>query len=307
MGDVIGIDVAKDKLDIYSLNTNASWCVGNTTSEHEALVLRLADAQLIVLEATGGYEQDVANELKRAGLPVAIVNPKRIRDFARSTGALAKTDKLDAKVLALYGAVLKPAVKPANDPASQRLKYLNAHRQDIVKLITAQNNRSKQAKDPFIRDSIQAIQAHLEAELAHVDQEIKACIQTNTALQEKAKVLDAVKGAGPVLQATLLGDLPELGHLDRKQIASLVGLAPFNCDSGTLRGRRKVWGGRAHIRRILYMGANNARQYNPQIKSFYERLIAEGKPYKVAMTACMRKLLTILNAKMRDHLQTVTA
>jgi len=306
MADFFGIDVSKATLDVFSLNTNDAWTEDNTTTGHASLVLRLADAELIVVEATGGYESEIVTALREEGLPVAVVNPKRIRDFARSTGALAKTDKLDAKLLAQYGSVLRPSKTPALAPACERLKRLSSHRQDLVKLRTAQRNRLQQAKDNFVRQSIKGLIQTLEVEIAHVDQEMNDSIALDETLQAKAALLNQEKGVGIVTKTTLLGSLPELGYLNRKQIASLVGLAPFNCDSGTLRGKRRVWGGRSHIRCVLYMAVLSAKRYHPDIRAFFQRLEAAGKPPKVVMTACMRKLLTILNAKMRDHIATLS-
>ena len=305
METFVGIDVAKEKLDVFVLPTDAFWTACNTAAGQKELCEKLSKMapQLIVVEATGGYEKGIVSALQEAGLPVSVLNPKRIRDFARSKGILAKTDQLDAKVLAMYGETIKPSVNAIPDKGSQRLKQLNAHRQDLVKQMTAQKNRSKQTSESFVEQSIEATLKHLKEELQSVMKEIKVCIHSNKELKGKSKVLEAVKGSGPTLQATLLGDLPELGCLDGKQIASLVGLAPFNCDSGYMRGRRRIWGGRSQIRHTLYMATTTARQFNPVIQAFYQRLIEQGKPYKVAMTACMRKFLVILNAKMRDHIQ----
>lgn len=302
MSHVIGIDVSKAHLDIYCLETQSAWTVANSPENFADWVSRLRADSLVVLEATGGYEQAIFSYLNQQGISVALVNPKRVRDFARATGQLAKTDQLDARVLALYGATVQPAPCQPVDAATRRLKQLNGYRQDLVKSITAHQNRARLATDGFIQEGLSLISSQLKVQLALVEKEIQQWIGQEETLREKAKVLQTMKGVGPVLISTLLGDLPELGHLTGKQISALVGVAPFNCDSGLYRGRRKIWGGRRSIRRILYMAAHVARQFEPRIQGFYQRLVDSGKPYKVALVACMRKLLTILNAKMRDHL-----
>lgn len=301
METFVGIDVSKETLDVYSLAASSAWRLPNKAGQAEKLARQLHGTQLVVLEATGGYERLVVSMLQESGVPVAVVNPKRIRDFARSTGKLAKTDKLDARLLAEYAKTCQPSPQPKPDPATQTLQALNARRQDMIKLLTAEKNRSQQpCQESIVLASTQRMVQCLEEELATLDAEIQQLLKTH--FSAKAKLLRSVGGVGEVLTATLLGDLAELGRLDGKQIAALVGLAPFNCDSGNLRGKRRVWGGRQSVRRILYMGANAARRYNPEIQAFYQKLRDAGKPFKVAMVACMRKLLVILNAKMRDFL-----
>lgn len=300
MGDVIGIDISKTHLDGFSSQQQATWRVENTPQGHQILLRQLQNASMIVFEATGGYDQALFEALQQAKLPVYRVNPKRVRDFARSTGRLAKTDKLDARVLACFGIAMTEQLKATPIPLCRQLKPLNAQRQDLVKQRTAQKNRLKQTCDALIQTQIQAQLTLFAQQIAEIEQAMQRCIEANALLQQQAQVLLAVKGVGPVLASALLSDLPELGQVTAKQVAALVGVAPFNCDSGTFRGRRRVWGGRASIRHILYMAVTAARRYNPVIKAFYERLRLAGKSYKVAMTACMRKFLVILNAKMRD-------
>lgn len=299
MTEFVGIDVSKEWLDIHCLVTGKGFRVKNQAVDIKPLAARFGPGARVLMEATGGYEQDVAQVLKEKGLAVWVVNPKRVRDFARSKGRLAKTDKLDAKVLAEFCAQqegLPPEV--LGDP---ELKALQSYRQDLVKLITMQKNRLKQSRCPSVKDSIQRILTGLQEELTTVGAQIKACIADCPPLAAKDKVLQEVQGVGFVLSSTLISQLPELGHLTGKEISSLVGVAPFNCDSGLFRGKRRIWGGRDSVRHNLYLAAFIASRYNHDIKAFFQRLTEAGKPFKVAIIACARKLLVILNAKMRDH------
>jgi len=304
MQEFVGIDVSKEWLDVHCLPSGREWRVKNEAVDIEPLAAKLKQAERVLVEATGGYERVVTETLRQYGIEMWVVNPKRVRDFARSTGKLAKTDQLDAQVLAAFCATMTP--KTQKFDTCLELKALQAHRQDLVKLMTMQKNRLQQNRAGQIRESIQRLLGALKVELQAVEEQIKGVIQASPQLQSKAQVLESVKGVGFVLSSTLLAQLPELGYLDGKEIAALVGVAPFNCDSGLYRGKRRIWGGRQDVRHMLYLGAFIARRYDPHMKAFYERLRAAGKPFKVAMVACMRKLLVILNAKVRDHLQTVS-
>jgi transposase len=301
--EYVGIDVSKDSLDVHHLRSGQYYRIANELGSLKTWAAQLSKPERIVLEATGGYEQMAVEVLHEAKMPVRKVNPKHVRDFARATGKLAKTDRLDAKVLAQFAATVElPEQVVTYSPEMQRIKALVAYRQDLVKMSTMQKNRLKQTKDDFIRDSINVVLKSLKTQLASIQAEIQHCIQLDADLTQQMQVLLAVKGVGFVLSSTLLTDLPELGQINRREIAALVGVAPFNCDSGNLRGKRRIWGGRHSVRTALYMAANIARRYDPDMKAFYEQLIARGKPFKVALVACMRKLLVQLNAKMKEHL-----
>jgi transposase len=253
---------------------------------------------VVVMEATGGYEKAVASVLVTSGLPVAVINPRQVRDFAKSTGKLAKTDRLDAHVLAHFAEAIRPEVRSLSEVQAQRLQALVVRRRQITELLVAEKNRAH-----VCHKSIQGrVKKHitwLENELKELDKEMGEFIRESPVWREKDKLLQSVPGIGPITSGVLLASLPELGLLDRKKIAALVGVAPFNRDSGNLRGKRTVWGGRSHVRSMLYMATLTATRYNPIIKIFYTRLIEAGKVTKVAITACMRKLLTILNAMIR--------
>lgn len=293
----IGIDVAKARLDVAVRPEGDTWQAANDANGIAELVARLDHLRptLIVLEATGGYERPVATSLVAAGLPVAVVNPRQIRDFAKATGRLAKTDTLDAQVLAHFAAAVQPAPRPLPDADTQALAAILARRRQLVAMLTAEQNRLHTAL-AAIRARIAAHIGWLEAELKEIDSELAQAIADDPIWRERDALLRSVPGVGPVLAVTLLAELPQLGSLNRHQVAALAGVAPLNRDSGTRRGIRTVWGGRARVRGALYMAALVATRYNPVIRAFYERLCAAGKPKKVALTACMRKLLTILNA-----------
>jgi transposase len=293
----IGIDVAKARLDIAVRPDRDTWQTTNDASGIAELVARLDHRQptLIVLEATGGYERPVAASLVAAGLPVAVVNPRQIRDFAKATGKLAKTDTLDAHVLAHFADAVRPAPRPPPDADTQALAAILARRRQLVAMLTAEQNRLHTAPTA-IRERIGAHIGWLEEELQDIDTELARTIADDPIWRERDALLRSVPGVGPVLATTLLAEPPQLGTLTRHQVAALAGVAPLNRDSGSRRGIRTVWGGRARVRGALYMAALVATRYNPVIRAFYERLCAAGKPKKVALTACMRKLLTILNA-----------
>lgn len=298
----IGIDVAKAHLDVAVRPDGDTWRVANDASGIAALVARLDQLcpTLVVLEATGGYERPVTASIVAAGLPVAVVNPRQIRDFAKATGKLAKTDTLDAHVLAHFADVVRPAPRPLPDANTQMLAAILARRRQLVAMLTAEQNRLHTAPTA-IRERIGAHIAWLEAELKEIGTELAQTIADDPTWRERDALLRSVPGVGPVLATTLLAELPQLGTLTRQQVAALAGVAPLNRDSGTRRGIRTVWGGRARVRGALYMAALVATRYNPVIRAFYARLCAAGKPKKVALTACMRKLLTILNALLAHH------
>lgn len=298
----VGIDVAQAHWDVAVLPTGEAWQVGTDEASLTALVARLQalGPRLVVLEATGGLELRLAAALGLGGLPVAVVNPRQVRDFARATGRLAKTDRLDAAVLAHFAAAVRPAVHPLPDAATRALEALVTRRRQLVEMLTAERNRRRSA--PLaLQGELDAHIAWLRQRLQHLDRELGRTIKHSPLWREQDDLLRSVTGVGPVLATTLLSELPELGRLNRQQVAALVGVAPLNRDSGTRRGRRTVWGGRAQVRAALYMAALVASRHNPRLRAYYQRLLAAGKPKKVALVACMRKLLTILNALLRDR------
>lgn len=303
---VVGVDVAKATLDVAVRPSDAAWTVANDEAGIRGLVAQLqalTPAQ-IVLEATGGYEIAVVSALALAGLPVIVVNPRAVRDFARATGQLAKTDQLDAGILARFAEQVRPAARPLADAEQQELDALLTRRRQLIDMLTAEKNRLQQvfvARGARVRKSLAAHIAYLTKELGRADADLAALVRQSPVWRERDELLQSAPGVGPVLSLTLLAALPELGALDRKAIAALVGVAPLNRDSGLFRGKRMVHGGRAGVRSALYMGALVATRRNPVIRAFYQRLVAAGKPKKLALTACMRKLLIILNAMLRQH------
>lgn len=298
----VGIDVAKRHLDLAVHPSGEHWQQEYTEAGLSDLVERVGALQptLIVLEATGGLELQVVGALAAAGQPVVAINPRQARDFAKATGRLAKTDALDAAVLARFAAVLRPELRPLPDAATQALAALMTRRRQVVEMLTAEKNRRHTATDP-VRGEIDEHIRWLEQCLKRLDTDLAQRVKTSPAWRAAAELLQSVPGVGPVLTTTLLAELPELGTLDRKAIAALVGVAPLNRDSGTKRGQRAIWGGRANVRTVLYLGAFVACRWNPVIKACYERLRAAGKPPKVARVACMRKLVIILNSMLRDQ------
>jgi transposase len=298
----VGIDVAKDRLDVAQRPGTEVWWVTNDDRGIADLVARLRALRptLVVLEATGGIELPVVGALAAAGLPVVVVNPRQTREFARATGRLAKTDAIDAQVLARFAEAVRPALRPLPDAATQQLSGLVARRRQVIEMLTAEKNRLRTAA-PAVRDHIKEHILWLEGSLSDLDSELGQVIHSSNIWRAQDDLLQSTPGVGTVLSTTLLAHLPELGTLNRKEIAALVGVAPLNRDSGTMRGRRTVWGGRSDVRTALYMAALAATRFNPVIRAFYQRLEAAGKPKKVALTACMRKLLTILNAMMRHQ------
>jgi transposase len=296
----VGIDVSKAQLDVEIRPSGEKQSFANDKVGIKALVKWLAKIAptLIVMEATGGYERQVMRALVSADLPAVVVNPRQVRDFAKATGQLAKTDSIDAGVLAHFAEVIRPALRPLPDTVTLELRALTARRRQILEMIAAENNRLEMTSKA-VRKSIKAHIGYLEQALERANQELDRAIEQSPIWKENEDLLRSAKGIGPVTSRTLLAELPELGTLDRKQIAALVGVAPFNRDSGTLKGRRSIWGGRAPVRCALYMATLVATKRNPVIRDFYNRLMAKGKLFKVALVACMRKLLTILNSMIK--------
>jgi len=299
-GGFVGIDVAKSRLDVAVRPDGELKTMGNDEKGWAQLASWLVELQpeLVVVEATGGYEASVLAVLLEKHLRVARVNPRQVRDFAKATGKLAKTDKLDAQVLAHFAEAVKPEPRPIPDEELQALSELVARRRQLVEMLAAEKNRWHQARRG-VRGRIMVHVQWLERELHELDDELHTEVEKNTEWRETDEILRSTPGVGRVLSLTLLTELPELGHLDRKKIATLVGVAPLNRDSGQMRGKRAVWGGRASVRATLYMATLSASRSNPVIRAFYERLRKAGKLPKVALTACMHKLLIILNAMIK--------
>jgi transposase len=298
----VGIDVAKAHLDVSVYPPAPRWRVAHDEAGLATLVAHLQSLApaLVVLEATGGWETDVATALALAGLSVAVVNPRHVRDFAKAVGHLAKTDQLDADVLALFAARLQPVPRPLPDTAHQELAALVARRRQLVEMLTAERNRLPLARGRIKHD----VQVHihfLEQRLKDTDADLRTTIQASPLWRTRDHLLRSVPGIGPTTAATLIAELPELGRRSRHQLAALVGVAPLHRDSGTRQGPRTTWGGRATVRAPLYMATRVATRYNPTIQAFYQRLRAAGKPPKVALVAAMHKLLTILNAIVKSQ------
>ena len=298
----VGIDVSKDRLDVAVLGERQEKQICNTQAGIKELVVWMLELQpeLIVVEATGGYQRAVVDGLFHAGLAVAVVNPARVRQFARACGLLAKTDKLDAQVLAVFGERVQPKRYAGKTEAEKQLSALLVRRKQLEEMLKAEQNRLRTVS-PSLRGSVERMIAVLKEEKKRLDEEIRGLMNAQKAWQEQMQILDSAPGVGPVTTATLLADLPELGKMDRKKIAALVGVAPMNFDSGKKRGYRKTKGGRTDVRSVLYMSTLVATRYNPVIQTQYQHLLKRGKEKKVALTACMRKFLTILNAMMRDQ------
>jgi transposase len=293
----VGIDVSKAALDVATAPATQQWRASNDDGGIATLVEQLAavSPQLVVLEATGGHEMPVAGALAAAGIPTAIVNPRQVRDFARSLGKLAKTDALDAQVLARFAEATRPTPRDLADEQLALLRSTVARRRQLVGMLVAEKNRMHTA-EPGIKADIEAHIAWLEERLKRLDRDLEQAVRSSPIWRARENLLRSVPGFGPRTAFTLLAELPELGSLNRKQVAALVGVAPFNRDSGVFRGHRIVWGGRAPVRSALYMAALAAIRCNPVIRTFYSRLCLAGKPKKVALVAAMRKLLLIVNA-----------
>jgi transposase len=298
----VGIDVSKERLDVCFIPEGEHFVVANNEAGIQSLLDRLLEARptLVVLEASGRYERPAAAAIASVEIAVAVVNPHQARDFAKATGRLAKTDKIDAEVLARLAAAVGPRPSVLPDEEAQALQAILTRRRQLLEMLVSENNRLKMAPKAVAR----RIRAHikwLEKELQRTDKDLDEAVEENAAWKENEALLRSVPGVGPVLARTLLAELPELGTLDHRRLSALVGVAPFNRDSGTFKGKREVWGGRAPVKAALYMGALVAVRHNPILKEFYEKLLSAGKPKKVALVACMRKLLSILNAVMRDR------
>ena len=298
----VGIDVSKARLDVAMRPTGERESVANDKAGIKALIKRLANipSTLIVLEATGGFERPVMHALVSADLPVVVVNPRQVRDFAKATGQLAKTDSIDADVLAHFAQAVRPALRPLPDTVTLELRALTARRRQLTEMIVAERNRLAMASKTVSK----RIHAHirwLQSELEQVDKDLDRSIRHSPIWKHNEDLLLSVPSIGPLTTRVLLAELPELGQLNGKQISALVGVAPFNRDSGTLKGRRSIWGGRAPVRSALYMATWVATRRNSAIRKFYTRLLAAGKQRMVAMVACMRKLLTILNSMIKHN------
>jgi transposase len=300
-GLFVGIDVSKKRLDVAVRPEDRRWEVENDEKSIRLLIDSLKDlpSELIIAEATGGLEIPLVSALAEAGLPIVVVNPRQVRDFAKAVGQLAKTDKIDAEVLAHFGEALRPEVRPVKSRQLQELSALVSRRRQLVDMLTMEKNRLASAPKGIRKDITSHI-AWLEKRLKDVNGKLSQTVEDCPAWREKDEIMRSVPGVGPVFSSSLLANVPELGRLNRREIASLIGVAPLNRDSGQHSGTRIVWGGRANVRSVLYMATVAATRSNPVIKSFYQRLIGAGKKFKVAITACMRKLLTIINAMVRS-------
>jgi len=303
MEHFVGIDVSKDRLDVHLRPGGESFAVARDGEALAALVerLRALAPALVVIEATGGYETVVASALGAAHLPLAVVNPRQIRAFARATGRLAKTDRLDAAAIAHFAEAVRPPARPIAEPEALALGELVARRRQVIEMIVAEGNRRRTATQRRVIRAIERHLAVLQTELSELDSDIDGAIRNSPAWQAEADLLKSVPGIGPATLRTLIAELPELGKLDRRKIAALVGVAPINRDSGTLRGRRTIAGGRAAVRTALFMPTIVASRTNPVIAAYYQKLRAAGKTAKQALIACMRKLIVILNAMLRDQ------
>jgi transposase len=297
----VGIDVAKDTLEVAT-TTGIKGSFTNTVEGHNGVerFLKPLKPCIVVFEATGGYEFAAVEYLAISGLPVAVVNPRQVRDFAKALNILAKTDRVDAGVIARFAAAVKPESKPLKDGEAQKLTALVARRRQLVEMAAAEKNRLPLAKE-WVREDITATIAWLTRSVEKINKDIEDIIKKSPLWRTRDTLLRSAKGVGKVAAFSLLCDLPELGTMNRQKITALVGLAPFNRDSGKIKGKREIWGGRGHLRSVLYMAALAARRSNPPIKALYDRLIAKGKLPKVALVACMRKLLVILNAMVKTN------
>ncbi|EAA2780625.1 IS110 family transposase [Salmonella enterica] len=299
----VGIDISKDSFDVHIDTTSQFLHLENTPTGIQLLLeaLRELSVSLVVMEATSKYHYLLASMLTEAGLAVAVVNPRQVKNFARALGKIAKSDPIDAKTICEFGKRMQPAPRPLKGNELQELSLILARRRQLVQTRTMEAARCQEKPSPFIEQGIAKHIAWLNAEINALDLEIKARLKESEELTIRRKLLDSVKGIGPVTQAVLLTQLPELGKLNRRQISALVGVCPYDRDSGSLRGKRAIWGGRSGVRAMLYMAMLSAVRYNPQIKMFYTNLVSRGKPKKVALTACIRKFITILNAMFRDE------
>ena len=300
---VVGVDVAKAKLDFVLDDGQQPIVIDNTEEEIVSkLIGQIKNPKnaIVVMEATGGCEEQLVTLLHQHEIALAVVNPRRIRNFAAGLGWDAKTDPIDARAIAFYGRVVRPAAQMAQSDAEKKLKSLVGRRRQLLDLINQEENRLKQTTDPEIRDYIRQTLETLKKQVKTIDERLAKCVKADTANARKIEILQSAKGVGPVMVSTVLAELPELGTLNRGQIGKLVGVAPMNRDSGQTSRKRKTFGGRSYVRRVLYMATLAATRFNPRIKAFYRHLVAQGKPKKVALTAAMRKLLTILNTLIKN-------
>jgi transposase len=299
----VGIDVSKHRLDVHALPSGESWSVANDAAGCTELVKKLSETPptLVVVEATGGYQATIAAELGAAAIAVAVVNPRQVRDFAKATGQLAKTDAIDASVLAQFADRIRPEPRPVPDAITVELQALVTRRRQLIDMRTAESNRLETCRVEQIRRSIQKVINTLNKQLGSVDDDIDTTIRNSPLWREREDLLKSVMGVGKTTARTLLTHLPELGTVNRREIAALVGVAPFNNDTGKRRGVRSIRGGRAEVRAVLYMATVTAARCNPQVRETYVRLVDAGKAKRLALIACARKLLTILNAMMRTN------
>lgn len=299
----VGIDVSKARLDAAVLPSGEVFAVDNTAPGLTELIIRLSDVQpqLVVLEATGGLEQAAMLALHNAGFPVTVLNPRQVRHFSRALGKHAKTDRMDAVLLARFALTLQPEAHVPLDASHRALEALLARRRQVVDLLTMERNRLHSSRDAYVQHDVQEVITYLEGRRAQLDQALQDAVQLDLQLQATYAILTSAPGVGPVMAVTLLAQLPGLGSLSRQKVANLVGVAPLNWDSGKARGHRSIWGGRAEVRQVLYMSAVSAVRWNPTLKAVFDQLVQRGKPTKVALVACMRKLLVTLNAMVRDR------
>jgi len=298
----VGIDVSKDQLDVFSLVDNTDSQYANTETGITELVsqVKIIPHVMIIVEATGGLEMPLVQALAALEMAVVVVNPRQVRDFAKATGQLAKTDTLDARIIARFGEAVKPEPRPLKDNQTLELSALISRRQQLMEMLLAEQNRLRTAAKP-LHPQLKTHIEWLKKSIQELDRDRDQFIKRSPLWQAKADLLRSAPGIGPIASASLIADLPELGQLNRREIAALVGVAPFNRDSGAFRGRRCIWGGRAQLRSTLYMATLTATRCNPILKPFYQKLIQAGKPHKVAITACMRKLIVILNTMMKNQ------
>jgi transposase len=299
----VGVDVSKATLDFVLADGKRAVSIKNTEKQIvRKLIGEITDrpSTLVVMEATGGYEDRLVTLLHQHGIAVAVVNPRRVRDFAKGIGMDAKTDPIDAQVIARYGQVVRPAAQMAKSEEDKKLRALVERRRQLLGLVNQERNRLQQTDDAEVQDSIRQTLETLQKQMKTIDKRLKKCVKANTKNARKVEIIESVKGVGPVTVSTFLAELPELGDRNRGQIAKLVGVAPMNRDSGQASGRRRTIGGRSYVRRVLYMATLAATRFNPRIQAFYQRLLRKGKAKKVALIAAMRKLLTILNTLVKN-------
>jgi len=298
----VGIDVSKNTLDIAIHRETKTWSIANEETAIKEFITQLKKLAptLIVAEATGGFETLVVSLLASHKLPVVVANPRQVRDFAKATGKLAKTDQIDARVLAHFAAAIRPPIRPLKEEHTREFAALLTRRRQLVDMLTAEKNRFRMA-DAAVKKGLKSHIKWLQKNIDQIEKQLQDLIKKNQHWQHKAKIIQSMPGVGPITSWVLLSSLPELGNVNRRQIASLVGVAPLNRDSGAFKGKRTIWGGRANVRNALYMCAMSAARYNPVISAYYKRLIAAGKTPKVALTACMRKILIILNTMLKNN------